>query len=631
MLFDVITSNEAGKRVLMMGNEAIARGAIEAGIKVATAYPGTPSTEIVDTLARVAKNLNIHVEWAVNEKVALEIALGAAFSGVRALVAMKAPGVNVAMDALMSATYSGVNGGLVIIVADDPGPHTTQTEQDNRFMSRITLLPMLEPSDPQEAKDMVKEAFKISEELHLPVIVRTTTRVNHTSADVTLGEIEVVKREPWFVKEPMRYIRASMAWNLARHKWLNQQMEKAKDFMENLPFNKLEMRGNEKYGVIVSGVSYTYLKEIIKKYGIEDVAILKIGTINPLPEKLIKKLLSKVDKVLVLEELEPYLEFHIKALLTDINKHIEVLGKLNGIAPKESEFSPEIVRKALEKLLGKELKAFHEESREELMEEVKSILPRRAPPMCPGCPHRPAYLALKRAIKHLDLKLEEAPIFGDIGCYALSLQPPLEAIWTEHCMGASIGMAAGLYYSGSRQKAIATIGDSTFFHMGIQPLIDAVQHGADITIIVLDNGTIAMTGHQPHPGSGETATGEKVEPILIENIAKAIGVKFVKVVDPYNLKETTEAFIEAIKFKGVSVVIARRLCAILARRRKLTGPPCYVDPDTCTGCRTCILQLGCPSLVWEGEKTIIDEDTCTGCGVCIQVCPYDAIKVRKEE
>jgi len=622
---------EVGRRVLMMGNEAIARGAIEAGIKVATAYPGTPSTEIVETLARVAKNLDIHVEWAVNEKVALEIALGAAFSGVRALVAMKAPGLNVAMDALMSATYSGVNGGLVIIVADDPGPHTTQTEQDNRFMSKVTLLPMLEPSDPQEAKDMVKEAFKISERLHLPVIVRTTTRVNHTSADVTLGEVEVVKREPWFSKEPSRYIRASMAWNLARHKWLNQQVEKAKEIMENLPFNKLETKGNEKFGVIVSGVSYNYLKEIIKKYGIEDVAVLKIGAINPLPEKLIKELLLKVDRVLVLEELEPYLEFHIRSFIAEIGRNVEVLGKLNGVTPREGEFSPEIVKSALEKLLNKKLGTSQEASREKVLEDIKSILPRRAPPMCPGCPHRATYLALKRAIKRLGLKLEEAPIFGDIGCYALSLQPPLEAIWTEHCMGASIGMAAGLYFSGSRQKAIATIGDSTFFHMGIQPLIDAVQHNANITVIVLDNGTIAMTGHQPHPGSGETATGEKVEPILIENIAKAIGVKFVKVVDPYDLKETTDVLVEALKFEGVSVVVARRLCAILAVRRKLTGPPCYVDPDTCTGCRTCILQLGCPSLVWEGEKTVIDADTCTGCSICIQVCPYNAIKVGKEE
>jgi len=622
---------KAGRKVLMMGNEAIARGAIEAGVKVATAYPGTPSTEIIETLAKVAKNLDMHVEWAVNEKVALEIALGAAFSGVRALVAMKAPGLNVAMDTLMSAAYSGVNGGLVIVVADDPGPHTTQTEQDNRFISKITLLPMLEPSDPQEAKDIVKEAFKISEKLQLPVIVRTTTRVNHTSADVILGEIEVVKREPWFSKEPMRYIRASMAWNLARHKWLNQQMEKAKEIMENLPFNKLEMKGDEKVGVIVSGVSYNYLKEVIKKYCVENVAVLKISAINPLPEKLIKKLLSKVDKVLVLEELEPYLEFHIKSLIPEIGRNIEVLGKFNGITPREGEFSPEIVRSALEKLLNIKLGNPLGDSKEKVLEEIKSILPRRAPPMCPGCPHRATYLALKKAIKRLGLKLEEVSVFGDIGCYALSLQPPLEAIWTEHCMGASIGMAAGLYFAGSRQKAVATIGDSTFFHMGIQPLIDAVQHNANITVIVLDNGTIAMTGHQPHPGSGETATGEKVKPILIEDIAKAVGVKFVKVVDPYDLKETTDVLVEALKFEGVSVVVARRLCAILAARRKLTGPPCYVDPDTCTGCRTCILQLGCPSLVWEGEKTVIDADTCTGCGVCIQVCPYNAIKMEKEE
>ncbi len=613
------------QRCLMLGNEAIARGAIEAGVGVVTGYPGTPSSEIIDSLASVAKNYEIYVEWSVNEKVAFEIALGAALSGIRAMATMKAPGLNVALDPIMSAAYSGVFGGLVILVADDPGPHTTQTEQDNRIIGELSLLPILEPSDPQEAKDIIKKAFEISEELEIPVIVRTTTRLNHTSANVTLGEVVEIQREPWFKKEPERFIRASMAWNLQRHKWLNEQLEKAQEIMEDLEFNRMVIKKDSEFGIITSGVSYTYVREIIEKYNLKDINILKIAAINPLPRKLIQKFLRNVSKVLIVEELEPYIERNVKEILYDMGKWIKILGKYDKTLPREGEFNPRIVLKAIEKLIRVKLSNNSSSDRSKIISEAKRILPSRAPPMCPGCPHMGTYLALRRALRKLKLTGEKAAVFGDIGCYALSFEPPHRAIWTEHAMGSSIGMAAGLYFSGSKQKSIATIGDSTFFHMGIQPLIDAVQHGANITIIVADNEIIAMTGHQPHPGSGFTVMGQKTRRILIEDIAKAAGVKFVRVVDPYNLEETEKAITEALQYEGVSVVIARRACAIYAGRLGLAKEPYYVDQEKCTGCRVCLTETGCFALIWENGKVKIDPYLCFGCSLCQQICPFNAI------
>ncbi|MHA1616240.1 MAG: indolepyruvate ferredoxin oxidoreductase subunit alpha [Candidatus Njordarchaeales archaeon] len=621
-----ILTSPSGKEYVLMGNEAIARGAIESGIKLATAYPGTPSTEIVESLALVADELGIHVEWAVNEKVALEIALGAAFSGVRALVAMKAPGVNVALDALMSASYSGTIGGLVIVVADDPGPHTTQTEQDSRWIAKMTWLPMIEPSDPRDAKDLVKRAFEISEELELPVIFRTTTRINHSSANVVLGDIPTIDREPFFKKDPLRYVRASMKGNRERHSWLLKQYEKAKKFAEFSEFCEVEGNPESELGVIVSGVSYTYLRELVEKYTLtEKLSILRLVMTNPLPEEKITEFLKNKKKVLILEELDPYLETFVKKIAFENGLRVEILGKENNTLPYVGEYTPGIVLKALSVLLGGELGK--KNIREEIIRRAKEIVPPRTPPMCPGCPHIGSYMALKRAIRELGFKEEDVAVFGDIGCYALSFQPPFKAIWTEHCMGASIGMAAGLKYVGSKQKAVATIGDSTFFHMGIQPLIDAVQHGAKITVLVLDNGTIAMTGHQPHPGSGYTATGKKSPRILIEDIAKAAGVKFVRVVDPYDHDAAVKTIKEALEYEGLSVVVLRRLCAIVARRMGLRETPYHVDPNKCVGCKQCIMQTGCPAIFWQKDtkKARIEEELCFGCGLCTYVCPVNAI------
>lgn len=627
-LREIILKDSPGETVLLMGNESIARGAVEAGAKVATGYPGTPSSEIIETLALVAKDFGIRAMWCVNEKVAFEAAMGASFGGQRALVTMKAPGLNVAMDAVQSASYCGCNGGLVLIVADDPGPHTTQTEQDNRFVvAHMNLLPMLEPSDPQEAKEITVRAFDISEKLQLPIVVRTTTRVNHTTGNVVLGSIQRIERPMRFVRDAPRYIRASMAWNRERHRWLNRQMEVATNLLEGLPFNKLEMKGNETVGVIATGVSYNYVKELVRKNRLSEVAILKVGVTNPLPKSMFRKLLQVIDKVLVVEELEPYIELHVKIVLTELKKDVQVLGKLDGTLPREGEYNADLVAMALSKLVGKSLASYAPQK--ELLSQIESIIPRRPPPMCAGCSHRAAYYAIKKAIRKLGYKTEDIPIIGDIGCYALSLQPPLEAIWIEHCMGASISIAAGLKYGGFDKPVVATIGDSTFYHAGLPALLDSVYNGAkNLCVVILDNGVTAMTGHQPCPSTGRTAADEEVRIIPPEEIARAMGVEFIRVTDAYESQKTIEILKEALEYPGVSCVIIRRLCVIEARRRGTDFLLFYeVDPEKCNGCKICISQFCCLAMRWDEnrKKAEIDPLVCSGCSVCAQICPTDAI------
>jgi len=610
---------EPGSRVLLMGNEAIARGAIEAGVHVVTGYPGTPSSEVIMALSEVASELGIRVDWFANEKVAFEVALAASSAGLRSLVTMKAPGVNVASDALMSAAYCGVNGGMVVLIADDPGPHTTQTEQDSRFYALLTNLPMIEPSDPQEAKDGVVWAFDLSEKIHLPVILRTTTRVNHTSGDVVLGEVKKITRSPRFPRDLPRYVRASMKWNLIRHKWLNEQMRIAELYAEECPLNKVIGEGEKL--VVTSGVSYTYVIEAIEEMHLNGVKVLKLGITNPLPYKTLLNELESSRKVLIVEELEPFIEMRLRALLTTSKlSGIEVHGKMSGMPiPREGELNIEIVKRALAEFSDAEYS---------LAQVEKASVPSRPPPMCPGCPHRATYYALKRAISELGYKLDEVPIFGDIGCYALSLQKPLEAIWTEHCMGASISMAMGLKYAGYEKPVVATIGDSTFFHAGLPALVDAVHFNLNVVVVVLDNETTAMTGHQPHPGVAVRADGSSAVKIDIAKVAEGIGVKEVRVVDPYDVDAAIKVFKEALSNRnGVFFVVSRRECALLARRRGIKLHEVKVNYDRCIKCKSCILSLGCPAMAWSAEGPVINYDLCIGCGVCAYACPVGAIEV----
>ncbi|NJE86043.1 indolepyruvate ferredoxin oxidoreductase subunit alpha [Thermococcus sp. CX2] len=611
------------EKKLLMGNEAIAYGALESGVSFATGYPGTPSTEVIETIARLKPE--VFAEWAPNEKVALEEAAGVAYTGLRALVTMKCVGLNVAADPLMSLAYSGVEGGLVILVADDPGPHTSQTEQDDRYYGKLSLLPVLEPADPQEAHDLIIYAYELSERYKVPVIFRTTTRVNHTTANVEVGEFVELNREPKFKKDIERYVRASMDGNRRRHKWLNETLRKIEEEFNSMPFNWVE--GEGRIGIIVEGAPYNYVREVLPKLD-GDFKVLKLSTPHPLPRKLVVDFLKTVDFAIVIEDGAPFLEEGVKIAAYEAGLNVPIYGKRTGHLPLEGELNPSLVRNALLRLLGREAEEY---TKPEEVAYAESLAPKRPPVMCPGCPHRGSYRAALDALRDLKLGRYSVPIHGDIGCYALSLLPPLEAIWTEFVMGASISLANGQSIA-MKKKIIATIGDSTFFHNGIQPLVDAVYKNLDVLVMILDNRTTAMTGHQPHPGTGGSETGRKFKEVDIEALVKALGVQYVKTVDPYDLKATREAIKEAMQVKGPAVIIARRECVIPVIRRGEIGEIPVVVEDKCTGCKACILLTGCPALVYDPEtnKVEIDELLCTGCGVCNQLCPFDAIKFPSE-
>jgi indolepyruvate ferredoxin oxidoreductase alpha subunit len=599
-----------GIRLALMGNEAIARGALEAGVALAVGYPGTPSSEVIETLQRYGSE--IYAEWAVNEKVALEIGIGASIGGARSLVTMKGPGLNIASDPLLSAAYSGVDGGLLILVADDPGPITTQTEQDSRWYGPLAKLPIISPSNSQEAKDFTVKGIELSERLQLPVILRTTTRVNHSIGEVILGDRKIPKRYQKFEKNPERFVRAGMSWNLERHKWLDSRLRETEKISEDLFLNSLE--GDGRKCIVTEGIGYQYVKESFSMED-RDIRIIKLGLVFPPPLNFLARSLEGCNEVLVAEELDPFLELTIRSYAKELNLlNVKIKGKIDGFLPLEGELSPEIVRSFI---FGK---------KEEDVMKTEFHVPSRPPPLCPGCPHRNSYLAILTGISKAGFKRKDVPIFGDIGCYALSVYPPLSAIWTEHSMGASISMAMGMKLSGFDKPVIATIGDSTFFHTGIPPLIEAVNKRVDMLVVILDNSVIAMTGHQATPSWSETETGRKTKEIKIEDVVRGIGVDELRIIDPYNLDEMASAVADLLKKKGVNVLIARAPCAIYEQRRK--GRPGYytVKEDLCTGCLACIRATGCPALyVTENGKVRIIEDDCYGCGLCAKYCPTDAI------
>jgi indolepyruvate ferredoxin oxidoreductase alpha subunit len=599
-----------------MGNEAIARGAFEAGVRVVTGYPGTPSSEVIMTFHEEGRGLPIYVEWAVNERVAFEIAYGAALAGVRALVTMKAPGLNVASDPIVSAAYSGVEGGLVVLVADDPGPHTTQTEQDSRWYAKLAKLPMFTASTPGEVKDTVKKLFKLSEELKLPVILRTTTRLNHAVGEVVLGEVEVLNPRLSFRKDPPRFVRAGMRWNLERHIWLNNVLARVEEAASKLSFNSAESGGD--LCVVTEGVAFNYVKESLGWIKDVDVRVIKVDQIYPLPKAFLRRHLAECRRVLVVEELDPYLESEVKKIAFDEGLKLEVAGKEEGLLPLEGELNPALVRKALSRWLNINVGGKPPELYE-------ATVPERPPPLCPGCPHTFSYLALKLGIARAGFKLSEVPVFGDIGCYALSVNKPIEAIWTEHSMGASISMAMGLKIAGYDKPVVATIGDSTFFHAGIPALIEAVHKRVDLLVLILDNRVVAMTGHQSTPSWEVTESGKTARGVEIVDVVKSIGVDEVVVVDPYDLDKMAGAVATLIRRPGVKVIVARHPCRLMEVRGLKTIRKFRVLEDKCTGCRACVNVTGCPALYFEGGKVRILGDDCTGCGLCARFCPYNAI------
>ena len=713
--------------VLLNGDEAVARGAIEAGIKLAAAYPGTPSTEILEAIAAVAKSFGIYAEWSTNEIVATEVAAGAAMTGVRSIVSMKHVGLNVAADAAMTLAYTGVEGGMVIAVCDDPAMHSSQNEQDTRLFSVHSNLPLMDAGSPQEASDMTREAFEISEKLQLPVIVRLTTRVAHGKARVRLGEIQKLARTAKFDKDGSRWVMVPSN-AIRQHRNLQRKLVEAKKLVEKSSFNVIEDNGKE-VGIVGSGVGYYYARSILDT---QKFSWLKLGFVYPFPADLVKTFASKVKKLIVIEELRPYIEENMQRL------HIEFLGKEQLGLTELGEFTPDQIREALARL-----GLCDEPEAPEVLE-----LPPRPPGLCPGCPHRAFYYALNmvnqfvncdpekcvgcviceyacswekekvfnpvksriRAIRLDPLSnmaiacrsCKEAPcvaacpedalvqstetgvvtvdedrcngcgwcieaceygaitlhpttqkaivcdlcngepecvqfcpegalslsgkttdkiVTGDIGCYTLGCLPPVNAVQTCLCMGGGISQAAGMFHAGVKDKVFAVIGDSTFFHGGMPGLLNIAYNKANVCVVVLDNRTVAMTGHQPTPGSGKTAMGTDSKIIEIRDLAKSLGVDKVEVVDPYDVETTTRVIREVLDYQGPSVIISERPCPL-----KIERGPAREVLEKCNSCGACVELFGCPAISITAERAEIDPTLCWGCGVCEQVCPFEAIR-----
>ncbi len=564
-------------------------------MRVASAYPGTPSTEILENVVRYP---GIDATWAPNEKVALEVGIGASFGGGRALVTMKHVGVNVAADPLFTLSYAGVRGGLVLVTADDPELHSSQNEQDNRNYAKFAKIPMLEPSDSQEALEFTRLAFEVSEAFDTPVMLRTTTRISHSKSIVTLGDPVEGLPEPSLEKNPPKFV--MLPGNARRrHLVVEERLKRMEEWGSEQPFNVVE-KGTEDLGIITSGVSYQYAREVFP-----DAGILKLGMVYPLPRNLIREFASRYSTICVIEELDPFIEEQVRAM------GIEVRGK--DLFPMCGELTPGRVKKGW---TGQEMPPAAAPG---------ETLPSRPPNMCPGCPHRGVFLALKGL---------KAFVAGDIGCYTLGFMPPLSAMDTCICMGASIGNAAGLskvLTPESRQKVVAVIGDSTFLHTGVNGLMDMVYNKSTATVVILDNRITAMTGRQENPSSGFTLSGEESSEIDLEALCRAVGVRHVEVVDPYALDRTREVIHREMQRPEVSVIITRRPCMLMKRDVVERKPPRFVEADKCTACKAC-LKLGCPAIEWtpgEGKKGVaqVNRLLCVGCGICEQVCKFGAFGV----
>jgi TPP-dependent indolepyruvate ferredoxin oxidoreductase alpha subunit len=726
-----ISVDKPGSFALLNGDEAVARGAVEANVKVAASYPGTPATEILETLAEVSQQYGIYAEWSINEIVAAEVASGASMTGVRSIVSMKHVGLNVAADAAMTLAYTGVEGGMVIAVCDDPALHSSQNEQDTRYFAVHSKLPLLDAGNPQEALDMAKEAFELSEKLHLPVILRLTTRVAHGKARVKLGVLQRIKRTADFDKNGSKWVMVPSN-AIRQHRILEGRLAEAKRLSENSKFNVIEDNHCE-IGIVGSGVGYYYARSVLdtKKF-----SWLKLGFVHPFPTETVKAFACKVKKIIVIEELRPYVEENLQRLKLDL------IGKKELGLEEIGEFTPDSVRKAFANLgLTAQAEA------PEIME-----LPPRPPALCPGCPHRAFYYALNMVNQHIECdsekcvgcdiceyacsfekekvfnplksrirsvrigltfntavtckackdapcvtacpedaliqSLETGAIFvdeekckgcdwcidsceygaitlhpktkkaivcdtcqgdpkciplcpesalslkgksddkivtGDIGCYTLGVLPPVSAVQTCLCMGAGISQAAGMVHAGVKEKAFAVIGDSTFFHAGMPGLLNIVYNKANVCVIVMDNSVVAMTGHQPTPGSGKTAMGTDAKIIRIQDVAHGVGIERVEIVDPYDIKATREAIRNALDFTGPSVIISQRPCPLLVER----GKPREIL-EKCNACGVCVKAFGCPAISLSNERAQIDATLCYGCGVCETVCPFDAVR-RKEQ
>lgn len=588
-------------KLLMTGNEAIARGAYEAGVKFASAYPGTPSTEILENVAIYKEN--IVAEWATNEKVALEAAIGGSIAGARTMASMKHVGVNVAADPLFTFSYIGVNGGMVLITADEPGMHSSQNEQDNRNYAKFAKIAMFEPSTSQEAKDMFKEAFEISEKYDTPVLFRVTTRLCHSKGIVECSDrVEVPIKE--YIKNPQKNLTVP-AHARVRRVDIEERMKKLLDYSNNTHLNNYEMN-DTKIGIVASGICYTYAKEVFK----DDASYMKLGFTNPMPIDKIKEFASKVDEIYVIEENDPFIEEQLKA------NNIKCHGK--DIFPSYGEMTPDVIRKAL---FGKT---------NDTIEYNKELVVNRPPGLCAGCPHRGFFYELG--------KRKNVMVTGDIGCYTLGFAPPYNAMDTTICMGASLSSAHGAQKvfnmkKNNKMRVVGVLGDSTFFHTGINSLLDVVYNKGNSISVILDNRITGMTGHQQNPGTGYTLQGDVTSEVNIEELVKACGVKHIRTINPNNLSQVKETLDWAFNLEEPSVIITRWPCALKKFSKQdieeFNNPftsKCSVDTDKCIGCKLC-MKTGCPAISFKSEEKLvcIDKNQCVGCEVCSQVCPKDAI------
>ncbi len=727
-----IAADKPGAYVLLNGDEAVARGAIEAGVKVAASYPGTPATEILETIAEASKALGIYVEWSTNEIVAVEVAAGASMTGVRSIVSMKHVGLNVAADAVMTLAYTGILGGMVIAICDDPAMHSSQNEQDTRYFAVHSNVPLLDAGSPQEALDMTREAFELSEKLHLPIIIRLTTRVAHGKARVRLGNIQHLKRKAKFDKDGSKWVMVPVN-AIRQHRVLRDRLETSTKFANNSKFNVTE-DNNQKIGIIGSGVGYYYTRSILDA---NCFSWLKLGFVYPFPHSLVAEFAAKTKKLIVIEELRSYIEDNIKCL------DIEVLGKSKLGLEDIGEFTPDKIREAFAKL------GFCDKA------EIPEVpdLPSRPPALCPGCPHRAFYYALnavnqfvscnpdkctgcsvceyvcsmekekafnpaksriravrlnpffnvavtcklckdapcvaacpekaltqstesgivtveedrcngcgwcisacsygaitlrpdKRGITICDMCegepkcLEWCPegalnlegkntdkiVTGDIGCYTLGVLPPTRSVQTCLCMGAGISQAAGMVHAGVKDKVFAVIGDSTFFHAGMPGLLNIAYNKANVCVVILDNRVVAMTGHQPTPGSGKNLFGEETKAVSLESISRSLGIEKVEIVDPYDVKSTVSAIRSVLDYHGPSVLISERPCPLRIQK----GPAREVQKE-CNACGECVKAFGCPAISLNIERAEIDPSLCNGCGVCERICPFDAIRSTEQK
>jgi len=610
--------DKPGEKGIVLGNEALARGVFEAGMKVAAGYPGTPSSEIMEALAEIHKTHPIfELEWSTNEAVGFQVALGASMCNARAFACMKHVGLNVAADSFMTATYAGAHGGFVILSADDPNCYSSQNEQDNRYYGLHSLCPVFEAINIQEAKDIIKYAFDFSEEFQSLVMMRTVTRLNHARGDLILGDIERIEdRDYNFDEDRDRWTFLPSNARIQRIKQL-ERYERIRDFSDQFPFTNLEINDNAKIGIISAGIPYSYANDALLKLGMKGkVNILKLGMVFPQPEKLITQLFENSEHIVIIEELEPFLEDFIKKLAFELDVKLSIEGK--KYFPRNSELN-------LNKVMGG-LTKFLDIPNPFINLAVKTedlyVASPRPPVLCAGCPHRNTFYALKL----IENKSKQNMVYSsDIGCYTLGYYKPIEAIDTCICMGASIGLANGIakLHNG---PVLAIIGDSTFFHTGVPGLINAIYNQNNVLVIILDNNITAMTGFQPHPGTGNKITGEPGIKIPLESICRGAGISedHLWIVDSNNLEETTKAIEEAINIEGPRVLISRHPCPLYDQT--VHKDPVQIDSELCNNCMICIKNFGCPALTLEEENVTLIENQCTGCEVCIKICPFGAIK-----